>query len=279
MSSFHSLLRPSLALAFAACLLVAPGTALGVGIQFDNGAVVITDNGPLDSNSAIGIIDFDSIGSNPFTIASGYDVRGTVQNTAGPSLSSLITPITGAVTLTNFVADRPLSAIGGITDIEFFHTVIGSALSVTVADVITAEVANGNGAATYFNNASGSAVPASQDTITTWQGFISGAIITNQFGTPPPIPNPSLPAGGGTLPYPVFGHGPTLIPGPFVNPVIGAFFSFQLGGIRDQLILPSSAEVGFSAVPEPSTALLAFVGLVGLTLYGRKRRGLSVQSK
>jgi hypothetical protein len=252
---------------------MAPRTALAVGIQFDGGAVVITDNGLLDGNPAIGTIDFDSIGSNPFTIASGYDVKGTVQNTAGPSLSSLIAPITGAVTLTNFVADRPLSAIGGITDIEFFDTVIGSALAVTVADIISAEVANGNGAATYLNNASGNPVPASQDTITTWQGFISGAIITNQFGTPPPIPNPNLPAGGGTLAYPVFGHGPTLIPGPFVNPVIGAFFSFQLGGVRDQLILPSSAEVGFTAVPEPSTAVLAIVGLVGFALYGRKRRG------
>jgi len=273
MSGLHSLLRPSLALPLAACLLMFPGTALGVGIQFDSGAVVITDNGPLDSNLAIGIIDFDSIGSNPFTIASGYDVKGTVQNTAGPSLSSLITPITGAVTLTNFVADRPLSAIGGITSIEFFDTVIGTAPAVNVADVITAEVANGNGAATYFNNASGNAVPASQDTITTWQGYISGAIITNQFGTPPPIPNPNLPAGGGTLPYPVFGHGPTLIPGPFVNPVIGAFFSFQLGGVRDQLILPSSAEVGFTAVPEPSAAVLAIVGLIGLALCGRNAAG------
>jgi len=272
------LLRPhfALTLALAACVLASPDSALAVGIQFDNGAVVITDNGPLDNNPAVNIIDFDSIGANPFVIASGYNVKGTVQNTGGPSLASLIAPITGAVTLTNFVADRPLAAPGGITDVEFFHTVVGTAPAVTVADVINAQIANGTGAPVYLNNASGNAVPSGQTTITTWQGFISGAVITNPFGSPVPIPNPNLPAGGGTAPFPVSGHGPALIPGPFVNPVIGAFFSFQLGGSRDQIILPTSAEVGFSAVPEPSTAVLALVGLMGLTLYRRKRRKQAV---
>lgn len=255
-------------------LFGSPGVAFGVGIHFDNGAVVITDNGLLDNNPVVGIIDFDSIGTNPFTLASGYNVKGTVQNTAGPSLTSLIAPITGAVTLTNFVADRPAAVPGGVTDIEFFDTVIGTAPAVTVADVIAAEVANGTGAPVYLNNASGNAVPAGQVTITNWQGFISGAVVTNPFGPAPPIGNPSLLAGSGTLPFPLSGHGPSTLPGPWVNPVIGAFFSFQLGGVRDQLILPNSAEVGFTAVPEPSTYVLAVLGLAGVALARRRAKGI-----
>jgi hypothetical protein len=262
----------SLLLALVAA--VVPASAWAVSIQFDN-SLVIADGSLWDLDSTVNnIVVFDSTVTFPGALASGYDVKGTVDLVAGSTLSNILAPAVHAIRLTNFVADRPLAALGGNLDIEFFHAfTAGPYPVITAADTIQAEVSNGNGAAVYANNASGNPVPAGTDVITNWQGFVSGVIITNPTGGPLPLNNPNFPGGAGTLPYTTFGHGPAIIPGPFLNPVVGGFLSFSLGNVRDQLILPSSAEVGLNPVPEPSSVVLFSLGAGAVALaYGRRRK-------
>jgi hypothetical protein len=261
---------PCVALIAALHVLLLPGTAGALGITFDS-SLTITDNSLWDLNPAIGTIQFDSTVTFPGALASGYDVKGTVQQGGGPALSAIISPVVDAVTLTNFVADSPIGAPGGPLDIEFYDTFAGGPYpTITAADVITALVGNGNGSLPFNQSALSNAVPAGTDTLIYWQGFVSGAITTSPFGGPLPINNPALAAGGGTAPYTVYGHGPTIIPS-ISNPVVGAFLTFQLGATRDQFILPSSAEVGFTVTPEPSSLLLATMGLIGLAIYRRRK--------
>jgi hypothetical protein len=57
-----------------------------------------------------------------------------------------------------------------------------------------------------------------------------------------------------------------------VNPVIYGLIEFQLGQTGDQLIMPSSLEIGFTAVPEPSTVSLLGAGVVCLAGAAYRRR-------
>ncbi|MBX9788572.1 MAG: PEP-CTERM sorting domain-containing protein [Pirellulales bacterium] len=233
-------------------LLLLPPVAGAVSISFNGGALIINDQGIGDTNTTVGVLDFN-------TTVGGYKVAGTVDQTAGPSVVSLLGSPTAALRLTNFTAE----AVGAPPQlgIQFYDTVLGFFPSVTGADSLDA----------YVGHATGAPVPPGNDVILDWQGFVSGVIVPNVSPGPPPYFNPFLPPSSLPLPYSVVTHGPFPL-GAFINPVFGAYLTFQLGSNGDQLILPSSGEVGILAVPEPTSTMLMATGLGLLALViGRKR--------
>lgn len=233
-------------------LLLAASPAGAVSIDFNAGALVIDDNLAGDLNPFGGIIDFN-------VTVGGYKMVGTVDQKAGPSVVSLLGAPSAALRLTNFTAE----AVGSPPQmaIQFYDTVGGLFPAVTGADSLNA----------FVGHATGAPVGPGNDQILDWQGFVSGLIITNLNPGPPPYLNPFLPPASAPLPYPVVTHGPSFL-GAFTNPVFGAYLTFQLGSNGDQLILPSSAEVGVHLVPEPGTVALLSTGVAALLLTARRRR-------
>lgn len=243
------------AAACAVCGLLRPAQALE--ISFNGLALVITDNSIFDSNLAFGIIDFNATVGN-------YQVSGTLDQVAGPSVVSLIGAPTASLRLTNFTAEALVAAPGQL-DIQFTDTVAGTYFGITAADSLDA----------YVGHATGAAIAAGTDQIVVWQGFVSGAAINPTAPGAPPYFNPALPAASVPLPYSVVTQGPVTFAPTFINPIFGAYLSIDLGGLGNQFILPSSAEVAFVAIPEAgSLALsgLAATAAVAVPLGRRLRR-------
>jgi hypothetical protein len=215
-------------------------------IDFNSGALIITDNGIGDLNLAIGILDFN-------TTVGSYSLIGTVDLLAGPNQTALIGSPNANLRLTNFTGEA-LTNTPGQLDITFSHVFPGTYTGITAADSLDA----------YVGHATGALVPVAQDIICQWQGFVSGQITTLPVPGLPPYFNPLLPASSPPLPYNLVTHGPTPIIGPLTNPAVGAYFCFDLRGQGDQIILYSSAEVGFTAVPESNSFLLIGVALAGV---------------
>lgn len=239
----------------AFCAALVPLTsASAVTIDFNNGALVITDNGVGDTNLAFDVIDFN-------TNVGGYQMQGTVDTGAGTNLTNLIGVPNGSVRLTNFTAEATANGLG-LLDIQFSHTVLGTYAGVVAADSLDA----------FVSHATAAPVPFGNDIISVWQGFVSGIVITPTLPGPPPYLNPNLPPSSPPLPYPVVTQGPMALTPLITNPVFGAYFSFDLGSTGDQLLLFNSAEVGFSAVPEPSTIVLVGLALAGLPLLRRRMK-------
>ncbi|MBX9653474.1 hypothetical protein K2Y11_07610 [bacterium] len=241
------------------CLsLFSVSSANALSITFDN-AFTITDNMPFwDLDGTVGTIKFDSTLTAPLT-TSGYDLKGEVTILASGTTLAMANA-TSILTLTNFVADTGSNLPGQNVVLDFNHTftVTGPVNAVSAIDPY---VANGNGQAIFANGASSNAVGFGVDTVNDWYGYVSGqTVFTPTSGGPLPLLSPSLPAGGGTLPYNVYTHGPQPM-GNFA-PVVGAHLDFTLGAPRDQLILTSSAQVGYYAVPEASSLLM--LGAAGL---------------
>lgn len=236
------------------CALSSISSARAVTIDFNSGALVITDNGIGDTNLAADIIDFN-------TTVGGYLLQGTVDTGAGTNLTNLIGVPNGSVRLTNFTAEATAASLGQL-DIQFSHTVLGTYAGVIAADSLDA----------YVSHVSGAPVPFGNDTINVWQGFVSGIIITPTLPGAPPYLNPNLPASSPPLPYPVVTQGPMPLTPLITNPAFGAFFSFDLRSAGDQLLLYNSAEVGFAAVPEPGTAVLLGLALAALPLVRRRQK-------
>ncbi len=242
-----------LSLLAAICAAIVPvSTASAVVIDFNNGALVITDNGIGDTNLAFDVIDFN-------TTVGGYLLQGTVDTGAGTNLTNLIGVPNGSVRLTNFIGEATANGLGQL-DIQFSHTVLGTYAGVIAADSLDA----------YVSHATAAPVPAGNDLINIWQGFVNGIVITPTVPGPPPYLNPNLPASSPPLPYPVVTQGPMALTPLITNPAFGAYFSFDLGSAGDQLLLFSSAEVGFSAVPEPGTVVLFGLALAGLPILRRR---------
>lgn len=239
---------------------VSPASAQ-MGIDFNAGSLFISDNGVGDSNLAVGVIDFN-------TIVGNYSLIGTVDTGVGPNQVNLLGSPNANVRLTNFTAEALTNAAGQFR-LEFWNTFAGTYTGVVGADSIDA----------YVGHASGLPVPLANDSILDWVGYVSGQIITLPWPGPPPYTNPFLPASSPPLPYTVFGHGPAPVPpGTFVNPPVGGILTFDLRSQGDQLILYSSAEVGFTTVPEVHSSLLIAMasGLLGLGLC---RRGQGSRSR
>jgi hypothetical protein len=244
-------------LAMLTAFAVVSPTFAQMGIDFNSGALFISDNGLGDLNPITGIIDFN-------TTVGSYSFVGTVDTGVGPNQVSLLGSPNANVRLTNFTAEALINAAGQFR-LEFWNTFAGTYTGVVGADSIDA----------YVGHSGGLPVPPANDAILDWVGYVGGQIITLPWPGPPPYTNPFLPPSSPPLPYTVFGHGPAPVPpGTFVSPPVGGILTFDLRSQGDQLILYSSAEVGFTAVPEVNSMLLLAVasGMLGL---GRCRRRLA----
>lgn len=230
-------------------------SALEVLLQWGTGSQIITDNlAGWDNNNTIGVIDF-----GPIILPDYFISKGTVDLNSGPNLTSIIGSPSASIRLTNLQVE----AIGVPQfdlRIGMLENLTGTYTSLVGGDAIDA----------YVGHISGSAVPAGQDQLMSWQGYLDVLTFPPAFGPNPPIPNPALPASSLPLPYPLYGHGPSPLPGSYTNPILGADLYIQLGGPGDLFILNSSAEVGIGVVPEPSTWALAVVG-AGALLCGKRR--------
>jgi hypothetical protein len=255
--------------AVLACLVGAT-VANAVSVTVDG--QVIPDQSFWDLDPTVDAISFDSNDAfQGFATTSGIDARGDVLLAGGGALASIVAGPT--LVLTNFVADwyQPLGPGPHTFNISFSHTFATMVQGVlTAADIVQAVQDDGTSLAIYAPG--GSPVAFGEDQILFWQGYVNSIAIPGPFGPIPPIPNP---AGLGNA-YPSYGHGPSvmnILPGALIQPTLQGDLTFSLGGPRNQFILPNSAEVGFSPIPEPATALL--VGLGCAALAGRRRGGSS----
>lgn len=239
-----------------AALTTAPAAALEVFFQWGTGSLTITDNQfGWDTNNTLGIIDFGPI------ILPEYTVQGTVDLGSGSNLASIIGTPSASLRLTNFQAEATVVPQYPLR-VGFREFLTGTYSNLIGGDVLDA----------YVDHAFGSAIPAGQDEIIFWQGYLGILTFPPPFGPNPPIPNPFLPANSPALPYPTYGHGPYSLPGTYTNPLLGADLYFYLGGQGDQFILLSSAEVGLRIVPEASTLTMIATGVAGLLAAGARLR-------
>jgi len=235
-------------------LLLATAPASAIDIIFNN-ILTISDNGAGDLNAAANILQFN-------TFMAGYQMAGTIDLLTGSGQSALIGSPTANVRMTNFTA----TAVGTPPNpmfLKFQHQFTGSFPTIVAGDSLDARA----------SHATGAPVPAGVDNILDWQGFVDADSIFPLAPGVPPFPNPALPPSSPPLPYTVVTHGASTMPNSYNNPTIGAYLTFQLGANGNQIELPSSAEVGFVAVPEPSTFALAGLGAVGVfAMYRRIRK-------
>lgn len=229
-----------------------PTNAFGLVIEFNGGATTISDNGIGDLNPTVGILDFN-------TTVGLYSVQGTVDLSAGPNVISLIGTPTASVRLTNFTAEALGSSLPAL-GIKFYDTVTGTFPSLVGADSIDA----------YAAHVTGAPIPPGNDLLLDWQGYVDGWPIFPYSPGGPPYPSPFVPPTSPPVPYTVVTQGPSTFTGPFVNPVISAYLTIQLGSLGDQFILQSSAEIGFVPVPETSTLVMAGIGAFAILMMRRR---------
>lgn len=262
---------PAARLSVVAAAFAAAGSAFGqLQINFIGGPTIFDGGvGDLD-NLTNGKIDFSGVYG-----PAGYQVSGTLQQSpnwpSGSSVSQQLNTPVYSITLTNFVAEAlTTSTIGWPLAISFqsdpFVGVFGPGVGV---DAMIAEV----------GHASGGLVPQNTDHLIFYDSAVTDGstytILAPSTGASLPMGNP-FHVGFGTTAYPVAGHGPTPLP-PMTNPWIVGLIELTLGQVGDQFILPTSYEIGFSPIPEASSALLAALGSAGVLLLGRlsRKRGAS----
>ncbi len=230
-----------------------------------DGSTNIVDGGPGDTDLTVnGKIDFSGVYGN-----AGYMVSGRLQESptwpVGSTVSQQLTSPVYSLTLTNFVAEAiSTSILNTPLALRFqsdpFLGLFGPGLAV---DSISAEVGNSLSTPVF----------PSTDLLISNMSIIGDAsvstVLTPATGAPLPQGNPFHP-GPGTTPYLVSGDGPTALP-PMINPTIYGLIQLQLGQSGDQFIMPSSYDIGFSAVPEPATAVLFGMGLLGLAACRARR--------
>jgi hypothetical protein len=221
--------------------------ALEVFFQWGTGSLSIIDNVSIfDTDPNANIIKFGPI------ILPDYTVAGEVDIGSGPNLTSVIGNPSASIRLTNFTAEA--------TTVPQFPLRVGlrNPLTGTYSNLV-----GGDSIDAYVEHAFGSPIPAGQDELQFWQGYLGLFKFSPPFGPNPPIPNPAVPANSPLLPYPTYGHGPYALPGTFTNPLLGADLYFYLGGQGDRFVLLNSAEVGFRIVPEPPAGVLAAIAAFG----------------
>ncbi len=263
------------AFVFLAALAATAPIARAVSVNVDG--QVIADGSFWDMDPTPNAVHFDS--TDPlqgFTTTSGIDAKGDVLLLGPGGALAAILPTGPRLVLTNFVADRyqvlPNNPISfHITFDHTFSTLIPGVF--TAADIVQAFEDDGSGLAAFFQG-NGAPLLAGEDQLLAWQGYVNSVPIPVPFGPTPPIPNPP----GLGNPYPLYGHGPSvmsLLPGALIQPTLVGDLLFSLGGHRNQFILQNSAEVGIDQIPEPSMATLLGVGMAGLAASRRRARSPS----
>jgi MYXO-CTERM domain-containing protein len=224
--------------------LAAPITLTVGGAQPANpgppvGGVAIVDNGPMDSNPALGTIVFNSAaaGGAGFVVAQGYLVSGRVTTGGGGALAGLAN-IVNIVSLTDLDVMRPAGAAGGQLEISFSESFAAPAAPVDAADGYEGQFLNAGGTiATGFIALRGSV-----------NGMRIGGVdvdVVVDVASPRNVKQSDLIRG-------VAGGPPWLLRGELS----------VLLGPGDRLLLPNSAEVGIA---------LFGLGALGV-LSGRRRR-------
>ena len=251
-------------------LLGSPFRAWALSVNV--GGVVITDNGPMDTNSSQFVLDFNSAnaGAAGFSVPQGYSVSGTANLVAGGSIIGGGASLDSVVNLTNLTVRRPSGATGGALLIKFSNTFpVAPALPAFAADAIKGSFSNPAGLGAG-NNLS-------------FQGFVNAAAITPGAGA-------YLAAGAAaatTSAFGVGGHGPKSLAGGPPWTVEGDL-TVTLATTGDQLNLPNSAEVGINTVPigpQPAVPavspwltglLLVVLATSGAAFLYRRRRATSL---
>jgi hypothetical protein len=217
-------LLPFLVLAVGTDHLTPKAVALEIFFQWGSGTLSITDNSGFDNNATTGIIDFGPVILPEFTVA------GTLDLGSGPNLSSVIGNPSASLRLTNFTAEAIIPPQFPLR-VGFRETLNGTYSNLIGGDAIDA----------YVGNSLGNAMPAGQNTLDFWQGYLNLLTFPPPFGPNPPIPSPALPAKSAPLAYANYGHGPSaLMPGPYTNPILGADLYITLSNPGEQFILFSS---------------------------------------
>ena len=261
-------------LIIAALMLLGAPAANGQMVVAVDGFVIF-DNGIGDLDATIDEIEFDSLAPPPdgFTTNSGFDAKGRVEtsNVAGALAGQLNTG--QALVLTDFVADRPLTALPGAFNIilqhDFGPPIPGGG---TAADIVVAFANDGTAEPPYQSGGGAIPLAAGEDTIDSWQGFVDGVPIPNPTLPLPPLPN----VAGLNTPYQTHGHATInpLFGGLVFDPTLRGELTFSLGGTRNQFILLTSAEVGLEDLgPPPVPALsqpglLVLIGLLAAASFG-----------
>lgn len=253
--------------AIAAAMLAMAATTADAQMWVAVDGFVVFDGGLGDLQPISNEIEFDSLAGPPngFATNSGFNAKGRVDtsNVAG----ALGGQLNGgqALVLTNFVADMPVAALPGSFNIIFQHT-FGPPIQGggTAADTVVAFANDGTGEPPYLSGGGAIALVAGADTIDAWQGYVDNVPIPNPTLPLPPIPN----AAGLNTPYLTHGHA-TIAPlfgGLIFTPVLRGELTFSLGGVRDQFILLTSAEVGLEDLPNPQ--VVPALPALGLILLG-----------
>jgi len=243
-----------------ACLGTRPASALDVYVNYGSGYVDVQDNVFPDADATVGIVQLLNLA------VPGYMINGVVDGNVGPTLTSILGSSSAGLRLTNFTAE----AVG--VPLYPLHIGFKDQLSGTYTGVTGADVIDG-----FASNAFGSPVPVGTDELSFWQGYLDVQTMGTAFGGPVPGGNPLVPASSPPVPYPLYGHGPASLGGPFTNPVLGADLYLTLGANGDRFTLNSSAEVGI-AVPEPASWLLLTLGGCAV-LAARSRSRLAARSR
>ena len=253
----------SAAVALFIGLCAATAAATPLEMNFDGGAQIV-DGGAGDLDGLVnGKIDFSGV----YGLA-GYMVTGTLRESppfaAGTTISQQLTPPIYSLTLTNFTAEAlPTSTLGAPLDMRYnSDPFVGGFLPGTAVDSLAAEVAS----------STASPIPAGTDALTNFFSIIgdnaTSIVIAPATGASVPMSNPFYP-GTGTTAYPITGHGVAATPA-YVNPTIYGLVQLTLGQVGDQFLMPSSAEIGFTAVPEPASIVLFALGLIALAVTRRR---------
>jgi hypothetical protein len=237
-------------------------------IGFDLGGTVIVDNVSVeDLNPTLGIVDFDGVYGT-----AGYDLKGRLCQICapGPTVAGQLMPPIYSLTLTDFTAEAvPASSLMSPLIMRFNSApFVGAFAPGTAVASLEAEV----------DSSLDLAIAANTDRINAFESSITDGVtfatvnITPPTGAALPMGNPLHPVGP-TPPtaYAVSGLGPMATPA-FNDPIISGRLEIGLGQVGDQLILPGSLEIGFTAVPEPSSVVLCVLGTLGLAVFGCRRR-------
>lgn len=239
-------------------MLLAPTIATAQFATVTVDGLIIDDNTANDLDLTVGVVEFNSVTSG-WTTFSGYDFSGRVELV--PGASATIGLVGGDVLrLTDFVAEVPTGGAPGIPVVVTFQYDYPAPITTggDAEDLINA----------FSDDSTGTALTAGEDSLNRWQGYVATVagfdpVPTLSIGS---LPTPNV--AGLNQPYAPVGHdGLTIAAGDEIRGFRGEL-EFTLGGVNNQFLLYTSAEVGYTPIPEPTS--LALLGIGGLIITRRR---------